>query len=133
MKRKFKLLLAVLLLYFGIIENGFAVPLNELFILAEDGQYLGNFTSKYSEDSIYNQYGTYGSKYNSNSIFNSYGTYGSDYSDYSPFDKYSSNGPWLVDGQGNYYGRLSINKYASGVTDDSYNLACQLKGMQDSM
>lgn len=59
---------------------------------------------------------SYGSKYNANSIFNQYRTYGSDYSMYSPFNKYSNNGPWLMDCYGNYYGRLSINKYAQGVT-----------------
>lgn len=34
---------------------------------------------------------------------------------------------------GNNYGRLSVNRYASGVTNESYKLAWQLKAMRDSM
>ena len=33
---------------------------------------------------------------------------------------------------GNSYGRLSVNRYASGVTNDSYRLALQLKALRDS-
>lgn len=117
-----------------IFINGvFAVSLSDLMIVAEDGTFLGNFTNEYNSKSVYNEYGTYGSKYNVNSIFNEYGTYGSDYSLYSPFNKYSNNGPWLMDCYGNYYGRLSVNRYAQGVTDYSYRLACQLKARRDFM
>ena len=128
MKKK----LLVLLLSF-MTAGLFAVSLSELRIVAEDGTFLGTFENEYSKNSIYNMYGTYGSPYNANSIFNQYGNYGSDYSIYSPFNKYSNNGPWLVDKKGNYYGRLSTNKYAQGVTDYSYKLALQLKALRDSM
>ena len=128
MKKK----LLVLLLSF-MTAGLFAVSLSELRIVAEDGTFLGTFENEYSKNSIYNMYGTYGSPYNANSIFNQYGNYGSNYSIYSPFNKYSNNGPWLVDKKGNYYGRLSTNKYAQGVTDYSYKLALQLKALRDSM
>jgi hypothetical protein len=110
-----------------------SASLSDLFIMAEDGTYLGNFGSEYDSNSVYNRYGNYGSPYSSKSIMNPYGTYGSDYSNYSPFNKYSSQAPWLMDRNGNNYGRLSINKYASGVTNDSYRIALQLKVIRDSM
>ena len=116
-----------------LASSVFAVSLSELRIVAEDGTFLGTFEDKYSKNSIYNEYGTYGSKYSSNSIFNKYGNYGSDYSQYSPFNKYSNNAPWLMDKKGNYYGCLSVNKYAEGVTDYTYKLALQLKALRDSM
>ena len=129
MKKKILLSFLLLLLTGGL----FSASLSELFIMAEDGTYLGNFGSEYDSKSVYNQYGTYGSPYSSKSIINPYGTYGSDYSQYSPFNAYSSHGPWLMDRNGNNYGRLSVNKYASGVTDASYRIAIQLKAIRDSM
>jgi len=49
--------------------------------------------------------------YNSKSICNEFGTYGSEFSSYSPWNEFSSNGPKLVDKDGNFYGRFSINEY----------------------
>ena len=57
---------------------------------------------------------------------NSYSDYGSKYSNKSPFNKYADSAPWIVDNDGNSYGRLSINRYASGVTKQSYQLALEL-------
>lgn len=119
------------LIIFCIIGSIFPVSLSQLKIIAEDGTFLGTFEDKYSKNSIYNKYGDYGTSYSSNSIFNKYGDYGSDYSQYSPFNAYANKAPWLVDGYGNTYGRLSINKYASGVTNDSYKIALQLKVLRD--
>jgi hypothetical protein len=111
----------------------YAISLNELRIIAEDGTFLGTFENEYSSNSVYNEYGNYGSKYSSSSIFNKYGDYGSDYSDQSPFNRYASNPPGLYDRRGNFYGTLSINRYASGVTNETYNLALRLKAIRDSM
>ena len=127
--RKISTLLFVL---FFISLNAFPVSLNQLRIVADDGTFLGTFENEYSTNSIYNQYGNYGSPYSTNSIMNQYGNYGSDYSDYSPFNKYANHAPWIVDRYGNSYGRLSVNKYASGVTNDSYKIALQLKALRDS-
>ncbi len=129
MKKKLILFLLLPLLAGSL----FAVSLSELKIVADDGTFLGTFENKYATNSVYNEYGTYGSKYSSNSIFNKYGNYGSDYSQYSPFNKYSHNAPYLMDRNGNYYGCLSVNRYAQGVTDFSYKLALQLKALRDSM
>ncbi|MCH5290452.1 MAG: hypothetical protein J1D88_01680 [Treponema sp.] len=109
-----------------------AITQGELIIVAADGQFLGSFENEYSTKSVYNRYGNFGSQYSSTSIFNKYSDYGSDYSDTSPFNKYASNAPWLMDKRGNRYGRLSINRYAQGVTDYSYKLALRLKALRDS-
>ena len=129
--KNLKKTVSIFFLLFGIIGSIFPVSLSQLKIIAEDGTFLGTFENKYSQKSVYNQYGNYGSPYASNSIMNRYGDYGSDYSQYSPFNAYASKTPWLVDGYGNTYGRLSINKYASGVTNDSYKIALQLKVLRD--
>lgn len=113
--KNLKKTVSIFFLLFGIIGSIFPVSLSQLKIIAEDGTFLGTFEDKYSKNSIYNKYGDYGS----------------DYSQYSPFNAYASKTPWLVDGYGNTYGRLSINKYASGVTNDSYKIALQLKALRD--
>jgi hypothetical protein len=111
----------------------YAITLAELRIIAEDGTFLGTFENEYSSNSIYNKYGTYGSPYASKSILNQYGEYGSDYSGKSPFNAYASDAPGLYDRNGNFYGTLSVNRYAQGVTDYSYRLALQLKALRDSL
>ena len=123
----------IMLVFAFCVAGVFAVPLNQLYIMANDGTFLGTFENEYSQKSIYNRYGSYGSPYSSTSIFNKYSSYGSDYSQYSPFNNYASNAPYLMDKNGNYYGCLSTNKYARGVTDFSYRLALQLKALRDSM
>ncbi len=127
-----KAVFAFILVLFFAPWSVFPVSLNQLRIIADDGTFLGSFENEYSTKSIYNQYGNYGSPYNSNSIMNKYGNYGSDYSDYSTFNKYANHAPWLVDAYGNSYGRLSINRYAQGISDDSYRIALQLKALRDS-
>lgn len=130
MKKKMFAAVLIVILTCGTVC---AVSLGELMIAADDGTFLGTFENEYSSNSIYNKYGKHGSKYESDSIFNKYGEYGSDYSDYSPFNKYANHSPWLMDRYGNYYGRLSMNRYASNVTEYSYDLACRLKAIRDSM
>ena len=127
-------ILFVFVLAFAFFSSAvFSVPLEELIIVSDDGKFLGSFEDQYATNSVYNKYGTYGSKFDSSSIFNKYGDYGSDYSDKSPFNDYANKAPWLMDRNGRRYGRLSTNRYASGVTNYSYNLACRLRGIRDSM
>jgi hypothetical protein len=131
MKRFF---LTIAALFFIAAVSLFAVSLSELRIIADDGTFLGTLNENaYDSNSIYNEYGTYGSKYNAKSIFNQYGNYGSDYSSLSPFNQYSTSPPGLYDRQGNFYGTLSVNRYARGVTDQTYRLALQLKALRDSL
>ena len=116
-----------------IAHSVFAVELSELRIVADDGTFLGTLENKFSSDSIFNEFGKYGSKFNSNSLLNKFGRYGNEFSQYSPFNEHSNRGPILVDKNGNVYGRVTLNKYARGVTDLSYKVAVMLKNMQDSM
>lgn len=128
---RFKKVLITLSMLIFVVSSIYSVSLSDLRIVADDGTFLGTFENEYSTNSIYNQYGNFGSPYGSKSIMNKYSNYGSDYSQYSPFNAYSNKGPWLVDKYGKRYGRLSINRYASGVTTDSYKIALQLKAIRD--
>ena len=74
--------------------------------------YLGCLScNEYESDSIANQYGTYGSKYSADSLLNPYGNFGSKYSSYGACNPYASDPPVVVDSQGNFYGRLTVNLY----------------------
>lgn len=124
----------VLGFWLGSLVSLYAISLNSLVIIASDGTFLGSLNeNKYDSNSIYNEYGKYGSPYNTTSIFNQYGLYGSDYSDKSPFNPYTNNAPGLYDRQGNFYGTLSVNRYAQGVTQETYRLAVRLKAYRDSL
>jgi len=78
--------------------------------------YLGCLNcNKYAIDSILNTYGEYGSQYSSSSIFNPYGDFGSLYSSYSVCNPYATDPPVIVDSDGKFYGRLTLNQYNSEV------------------
>lgn len=127
-----KKIILTLLILVSMIFSAQARNLESLMIVATDGQFLGTFENKFSSDSIYNTFGDYGSKFSSTSIFNQFGDYGSDFSTLSPFNSFSVEGPWIVDEMGNKYGRLSINKFAYGVTQETLKLALELKAIRDS-
>lgn len=100
----------------------FCQPINAQNILIFGGKnhdvFLGCLNcDKYDNNSIWNKYGDYGSKYNDKCIWNKYGDYGGKYSDTSPFNKYASSPPVLVDGDGNFYGYFTGNKYSNKATD----------------
>jgi hypothetical protein len=83
---------------------------------SEHKTYLGCLNcSEYAMDSVYNTYGQHGSSYSLESIWNHYSEYGSPYSTYSACNAYASDPPVIVDGTGNYYGRLSLNTYTPGL------------------
>lgn len=78
--------------------------------------YLGCITcSQYEYDSILNEYGPHGGPYGSESILNKYSDFGSKYSAYGACNKYASDPPVIVDGNGKYYGKLTLNKYEDQV------------------
>lgn len=103
-------------------------PLNELLLVADndEGTFLGTFEDESEADSIFNERGNYGSRYSSTSIFNQFSQYGSQFSAYSAFNEFASHPPIIMDDKGNVYGRLSINSFVRGVTDQSYQLAKRL-------
>lgn len=87
-----------------------------LFGGQEHKTYLGCLNcSEYASDSIMNKYGTHGSKYSSDSIFNQYSDYGSHYSSYGACNPYATDPPVIVDSEGKYYGRMTLNRYHSEI------------------
>ena len=93
-----------------------ASTIANLYLVAEDGTYLGKLTTnEFDSDSIFNEYGTYGSKYSLQSIWNEYGTYGSKYSLQSAFNDYTFTPPYIVTSDGTIYGRLTTNNFISGA------------------
>jgi len=92
-----------------------AQPAKLMIFGGEDHKtYLGCLNcSEYATDSVFNSYGTHGSPYSSESIWNHYGKYGSPYSTFSACNPYASDPPVIVDQNGTYYGRLTVNEYQS--------------------
>jgi hypothetical protein len=79
--------------------------------------YLGCLScSEYASDSIANEYGSFGSQYSSTSLTNTYSQFGSEYSTYSACNPYASDPPVIVDSDGNFYGRLTVNEFHSERT-----------------
>lgn len=72
--------------------------------------------SQFDGDSICNQFGQFGSQFNSSSIWDQFGQFGSQFSSDSPWNAYSFSGPVIVDKQGNFYGRLTANRYVGDRT-----------------
>jgi hypothetical protein len=74
--------------------------------------YLGCLNcSEYASDSVLNTYGQHGNSYSSESIWNAYSQFGSAYSSYSSCNAYATDPPVIVDQEGHYYGRLTLNTY----------------------
>jgi len=71
--------------------------------------------SEYERDSVFNEVGPYGSRYTSESIWNSYRQFGSSYSPYSVCNPNASDPPVLVNQDGVFYGRLSLNRFHSQI------------------
>ena len=74
--------------------------------------YLGCLTcSEYSADSVRNKFGDNGSQFSDTSIWNRFSDYGSKFSSFGACNPYADDPPVIVDQNGKYYGRLSLNKY----------------------
>jgi hypothetical protein len=72
--------------------------------------YLGCLScNEFASDSVLNEFGHSGSQFSSESIFNHFSQYGSEFSRYSACNSYASDPPVIVDENGNYYGRLTLN------------------------
>lgn len=89
---------------------------SKLMIFGGEGHraYLGCLNcSQYASDSVFNAYGSHGSRYASESIWNHYNDFGSAYSNHGACNPYANDPPIIVDSDGNYYGRLTLNIYHS--------------------
>jgi len=78
--------------------------------------YLGCLNcSDYASDSVSNEYGEHGSRYSSASIWNHYNEFGSAYSNFGACNAYATDPPVIVDSEGSFYGRLTLNQYHSQI------------------
>jgi hypothetical protein len=69
--------------------------------------------SEYDANSVHNEFGVYGSRYSATSIVNRFGEYGSRASGYSVCNASTLQAPVIVDEQGTFYGRLTVNPAAT--------------------
>jgi hypothetical protein len=102
------------------LSAGHGAPSTGLVVYGGDGHktFLGCLDcSKYDSNAILNPYGSFGSKYSSTSILNEYGEFGSRYSSYSACNQYASDPPVVIDGNGQYHGRLTVNRYGDAIQD----------------
>jgi hypothetical protein len=94
----------------------YAPPKLVLFGGEDHKAYLGCLNcSEYATDSVFNAFGSAGNRYSTESIWNRYGEFGSPYSTYSVCNAYATDPPVIVDHEGNYYGRLTLNQYHAEI------------------
>lgn len=96
------------------MAQGYAAQTAKLMVFGGHNHqtYLGCLNcSQYATDSLRNQYGQYGNQYSVNSIWNQFSQFGSQFSMYSACNPYATDPPVIVDQNGAYYGRLSVNVY----------------------
>ena len=89
-------------------------PSGKLMLFGGPGHntYLGCLNcSEFARDSVLNEFGRHGSAFQADSIFNKIGQYGSAISAYSACNPIASDPPVIVDSQGRFYGRLTVNEY----------------------
>jgi hypothetical protein len=102
----------------GLAAAAAAAPVAKLMLFGGDGHktYLGCLNcSEYATDSVFNRYGDHGSPYSLESISNRYSEFGSPYSMYGACNRYASDPPVIVDSNGMYYGRLTLNTYHAEI------------------
>ena len=87
-----------------------------IFGSAEHKVYLGCLScSEHAKDSVRNAYGDHGSPDSKESIFNHFSPYGSPYDSESACNEYATDPPVIVDQNGVFYGRLTLNRYAPDI------------------
>lgn len=76
--------------------------------------FLGCLTcNQYSNNSVFNKFSTYGWA-NIFGVWNPFGEYKNQFSSTSACNEYAADPPVLVDQQGSFYGRLSVNQFIGG-------------------
>lgn len=92
------------------------VNAQEILIFGGDNnkEFLGCLTcNEMTGNSVWNEMSQYGWK-NGFGKWNPFGQYKNPFSVYSACNEYTSSAPVLVDRNGRFYGRLTMNEYASG-------------------
>jgi hypothetical protein len=98
----------------GAAAGGGNAPPSKLMLFGGEGHstYLGCLScSQYAVDSVFSEYGDHGSRYSGTSIWNHYSDFGSRYSNYGACNPYANDPPVIVDSDGMFYGRLTLNAY----------------------
>lgn len=88
----------------------------EIIIMGGRSQdrFLGCLTcDEYAPNSVWNRHGQHGWQ-NQYGTWSRYGEHAGPYGANSACNPYGSNAPALVDRQGSYYGRLTVNEYQEG-------------------
>lgn len=91
-----------------------------LLLFGGDGHrtFLGCLNcSEFDPKSVHNEFGTYGNEFNSDSIFNEFGEFGSAFSSHSACNEFASDPPVIVDRDGSFHGRLTLNEFREQVRD----------------
>jgi hypothetical protein len=74
--------------------------------------YLGCLRrSEYVVDSVSNEYSDHGSRYSNTSVWNHNSEFGFQYSNYGACNPYANDPRVIVDSEGKFYGRLTLNAY----------------------
>lgn len=95
----------------GGIPNGYLGTAKVMVFSGDNNTYLGCLScDQFATDSLFNELGGFGSPFQANSILNDFGKYGSSYSNTSPCNAFATQPPKVVDGLGNFYGYLTMNK-----------------------
>lgn len=73
--------------------------------------------SEHDANSVHNKFGLHGSEFGQESIFNEFSQYGSPYSMHSACNEFASDPPVIVDRDGGYHGRLTLNQFREQTRD----------------
>lgn len=91
---------------------------HKIMLFGGDGHkvYLGCLSCSSSvSDSVRNKFGPHGSRFASESVWNHFSDYGSKFSDYGVCNQFATDPPVIVDEDGTYYGRLTLNRYHAEI------------------
>lgn len=73
---------------------------------------------EFHNDALANKFGSFGDPFSSTSIYNQFGDWGSQFSDVSVCNPYAANPPVILDGDGNFRGYLTLNRYINAKVID---------------
>src|SRR3989344_1059053 len=107
---------ALLIAFATLIASTAGSQSREIIIMGGGSQdrFLGCLTcGEFTQDSVWNQYSRHGWE-NKFGTWNRFGEHANPYGPNSACNQFGTNAPVLVDRQGEFYGRLSVNEYAEG-------------------
>jgi len=115
-RQGFSAVISALLIFSLLIAYSTSAHSQQILIFGGDNnrEFLGCLTcNEYDTNSVFNDFSTYGWG-NDFGKWNPFGNYANSFSSYSACNQFTSNSPVLVDRQGKFYGRLTLNEYVQG-------------------